>query len=105
MYLGDAIPSFAYAAPKAGAETNFAKRFCKACINLNQRYGDLQEQVSKAQVNTLSTCAIPGMSNSNKQGTFEGETAMWAIVIVAALSFVGLMGYFFYLTPGPDDQI
>jgi hypothetical protein len=30
---------------------------------------------------------------------------MWAIVIVAALSFVGLMGYFFYLTPGPDDQI
>jgi preprotein translocase subunit Sss1 len=30
---------------------------------------------------------------------------MLAIVIVAALSFVGVIGYVLYLTPGPKDQI
>ena len=30
---------------------------------------------------------------------------MLAIVIVAAVSFVGVIGYIFYLTPGPKDQI
>jgi hypothetical protein len=30
---------------------------------------------------------------------------MFAIVIVAALSLVGVIGYFLYLTPGPNDQI
>ena len=30
---------------------------------------------------------------------------MVVIVIVAALSFVGVIGYLFYLTPGPNDQI
>jgi hypothetical protein len=30
---------------------------------------------------------------------------MLAIVIVAAVSFVGVIGYILYLTPGPKDQI
>ena len=30
---------------------------------------------------------------------------MLAVVIVAALSFVGMIGYIFYLTPGPNDHI
>ncbi len=30
---------------------------------------------------------------------------MLAIVIVAALSFVGVVGYIFYLAPGPNDNI
>jgi preprotein translocase subunit Sss1 len=30
---------------------------------------------------------------------------MLAIVIVAALGFVGVIGYILYLTPGPKDQI
>jgi hypothetical protein len=30
---------------------------------------------------------------------------MLVIVIVAALSFFGFVGYLFYLTPGPNDQI
>jgi hypothetical protein len=30
---------------------------------------------------------------------------MLVIVIVAALSFAGVIGYFFYLTPGPNDHI
>jgi hypothetical protein len=30
---------------------------------------------------------------------------MLAIVIVAAISVVGVIGYILYLTPGPKDQI
>lgn len=30
---------------------------------------------------------------------------MLAIVILAALSFAGVIGYILYLTPGPKDQI
>ncbi len=30
---------------------------------------------------------------------------MLVIAIVAGLSFVGVIGYLFYLTPGPNDQI
>ena len=31
--------------------------------------------------------------------------ARLAVVIVAVLSFVGVIGYSLYLTPGPNDQI
>jgi hypothetical protein len=30
---------------------------------------------------------------------------MLAIAIVAVLGFAGVIGYIFYLTPGPNDQI
>jgi hypothetical protein len=30
---------------------------------------------------------------------------MLAVVLVAALSFVGVIAYILYLTPGPKDQI
>jgi nitrate reductase NapE component len=33
------------------------------------------------------------------------EAALLAIVIVAAIGFVGVFGYIFYLTPGPNDNI
>jgi hypothetical protein len=30
---------------------------------------------------------------------------MLVIMIVAAITFIGVIGYFLYLTPGPNDQI
>jgi hypothetical protein len=44
------------------------------------------------------------MSNTGEELLVE-EARMLAIMIVAALGFVGVMGYIFYLTPGPDDHI
>jgi len=45
------------------------------------------------------------MSNKEVGEAVWGGAAMLAIVIVAALSLVGVIGYFLYLTPGPNDQI
>jgi hypothetical protein len=45
-----------------------------------------------------------GVSNTDRKLP-PGGAAMLAIVIVAVLSFAGVIGYIFYLTPGPNDQI
>ena len=45
-----------------------------------------------------------GVSNTDKKLP-PGGAAMLAIVIVAALTFAGVIGYMFYLTPGPSDHI
>ena len=38
--------------------------------------------------------------------TFEFmESAIYGIVVVLAIAFVGLGGYFWYLTPGKNDRL
>jgi hypothetical protein len=48
--------------------------------------------------------SFSGVSNTGKKLP-PGGAAMLVIVIVAALSFAGVIGYIFYLTPGPNDHI
>ena len=44
------------------------------------------------------------VSNRDKK-LLPGGAAVLAIVIVAALSFAGVIAYILYLTPGPNDHI
>ena len=48
--------------------------------------------------------SFTGVSNTDRKLP-PGGAAMLAIVIVAALSFAGVIGYIFYLTPGPNDHL
>ena len=66
--------------------------------------GALPEKVIRYRVRMVSTTPSSGVSNTDKKLP-PGGAAMLAIVIVAALSFAGVIGYIFYLTPGPNDHI
>jgi len=62
------------------------------------------KKVSRYRVRRVSTTPSPACSMQIRSCCQE-RPAMLVIAIVAALSFAGVIGYIFYLTPGPKDHI